>query len=124
MTAVTNECSRRDVLKATAASLVVAGCLCKDSGGWGFAQSLLPCLNAQDAHQGEPQKGKIEFASSDEKLVKGFRWAKSQALAYARKDGSIGPWYEASLPGRNAFCMRDVSHRARERSSWGWGHEP
>jgi hypothetical protein len=57
-----------------------------------------------------PQEGAIEFESSDSKLVDGFRRAKSQALAYRRSDGSIGPWYEAALPGRDAFCMRDVSH--------------
>lgn len=116
-----NECSRRDVLKATAASLVVAGCLCKGSGDWGFAQSLLHGSDAQDAREGEPQEGAIEFESSDAKLVEGFRWAKSQALAYARTDGTIGPWYEASLPGRNAFCMRDVSHMSTGAQFLGLG---
>ena len=23
----------------------------------------------------------------------------------------VGPWYEAALPGREAFCIRDVSHQ-------------
>ncbi len=58
---------------------------------------------------GSPQKqpeGTLEFASSDTALVDGFRWAKAQALAYVRNSPSIGPWYEAALPGRNAFCMR------------------
>jgi len=24
----------------------------------------------------------------------------------------VGYWYEAALPGREAFCMRDVSHQS------------
>jgi hypothetical protein len=67
------------------------------------------------------QEGAIEFESSDRKLVDGFRWAKGQALAYARTDGSIGPWYEASLPGRDAFCMRDVSHMSTGAQFLGLG---
>jgi hypothetical protein len=54
----------------------------------------------------------LEFHSSNASLNASFLWAKQQALAYARSgSGSIGPWYEAALPGRNAFCMRDVSHQ-------------
>jgi hypothetical protein len=54
----------------------------------------------------------LQLESSDAKLVQVFQWAKSQALAYAH-DGSDpgGPWYEAALPGRNSFCMRDVAHQ-------------
>jgi hypothetical protein len=52
----------------------------------------------------------LDFTSSDTRLVEGFRWARAQALAYVRDSPAIGPWYEAALPGRNAFCMRDVSH--------------
>lgn len=121
MMAVTNKCSRRDALKATAASLVVAGYLCKGSCSWGYAQSAFHRSTAQDAHEGKPQEGAIEFASSDAKLVNGFRWAKAQAMAYARTDGSIGPWYEAALPGRNAFCIRDVSHQSTGAQFLGLG---
>jgi hypothetical protein len=46
-------------------------------------------------------EGSLEFASSDTKLMDGFRWAKAQALAYVRESPAIGPWYEAALPGRN-----------------------
>lgn len=35
-----------------------------------------------------------------------FDWAKNQSLAYAFDDDPVGLWYEASLPGREAFCMR------------------
>ena len=60
--------------------------------------------------QNVPPGADIQFDSSDRKLVDGFNWAKGEALSYAHSDGPIGPWYEAALPERNAFCMRDVSH--------------
>jgi hypothetical protein len=54
----------------------------------------------------------LKFHSSNSSLNESFQWAKQQALQYARlAPGPIGPWYEAALPGRNAFCMRDVSHQ-------------
>lgn len=54
----------------------------------------------------------ITFACDDSVLSEGFRWAKAQALAYVHDSDPVGPWYEAALPGRDAFCMRDVSHQA------------
>jgi len=54
-------------------------------------------------------------------LVDDFHWAKAQALAYVRNDGLIGPWYEAALPGRDAFCMRDVSHMSTGAQLLGLG---
>jgi hypothetical protein len=58
------------------------------------------------------QDGKITFTSDDPVLVKGFAWAKQQAMVYVhRGNDPVGPWYEAALPGRSAFCMRDVSHQ-------------
>ena len=58
------------------------------------------------------QDGKISFTSDDQALVKGFDWAKQQAMAYVnRGNDPVGHWYEAALPGRSAFCMRDVSHQ-------------
>lgn len=56
--------------------------------------------------------GAIAFSSNYQPLVQGFDWAKSQALAYVFEDDPVGRWYEAALPGREAFCMRDVSHQA------------
>jgi hypothetical protein len=32
-------------------------------------------------------------------------------MAYVFDGDPVGPWYEAALPGRRAFCMRDVSHQ-------------
>jgi len=54
----------------------------------------------------------ITFNSSDNELNDVFKWAKKQALAYAFDDDAVGPWYEAALPGREVFCMRDVAHQA------------
>ena len=64
------------------------------------------------AMTGQCQDGKITFTSDDAALVKGFEWAKKQAMAYVnRGNDPVGHWYEAALPGRSAFCMRDVSHQ-------------
>lgn len=61
---------------------------------------------------GRCQEAKITFACDDQALVAGFAWAKKQAMAYVfRGHDPVGPWYEAALPGREAFCMRDVSHQ-------------
>lgn len=54
----------------------------------------------------------LTLDSSDRGLVEAFNWAKRQALAFAFDGDPVGPWYEAALPGREAFCMRDVSHQA------------
>jgi hypothetical protein len=80
-------------------------------------------LLGQTAHPNlsHSPEGSVEFASSDTRLVDGFLWAKAQALAYARESSAIGPWYEAALPGRNAFCMRDVSHMSNGAHFLGLG---
>ena len=54
----------------------------------------------------------LELVSSDTRLVEAFSWAAGQASAYAFDDDPVGPWFEAALPGREAFCMRDVAHQA------------
>jgi len=58
------------------------------------------------------EKGRIEFSSSHPDLNRGFDWAKGQAQAYVFEGDPVGMWFEAALPGREAFCMRDVSHQA------------
>lgn len=55
---------------------------------------------------------RLEFTSSSPELTRAFSWAKQQALAYVHDGDPVGRWYEAALPGREAFCMRDVSHQA------------
>ncbi len=54
----------------------------------------------------------LTFNSDDSELNEVYFWAKKQALAYAFEGDAVGLWYEAALPGREAFCMRDVSHQA------------
>ena len=56
--------------------------------------------------------GTITIASDHRGLVEGFEWARDTALGYAREGDPVGKWFEAALPGREAFCMRDVSHQA------------
>lgn len=58
------------------------------------------------------EKGRVDFISSYGPLQEGFHWAKAQALAYSFEGDHVGKWFEAALPGREAFCMRDVSHQA------------
>lgn len=73
--------------------------------------SLLMLLESSAAAQ-KSQDGLINFTSSDTALENGFRWAKLQALKYVRRSNDpVGPWYEAALPEREAFCMRDVAHQ-------------
>jgi hypothetical protein len=57
------------------------------------------------------RRSSLELRSSDSQLVHSFNWAKQQAMAYVFDGDPVGPWYEAALPGRRAFCMRDVSHQ-------------
>ncbi|MCX6573424.1 MAG: hypothetical protein NTX99_05475, partial [Candidatus Aminicenantes bacterium] len=58
----------------------------------------------------------LGLETPDAKLAAAFDWAKAQALDYvfpaAFYDDPVGDWYEAALPSRFAFCMRDVSHQA------------
>ena len=54
------------------------------------------------------------LTSNDSNLVKAAQWAHEKALSYSH-DGSgdeVGPWFEAALPSREAFCMRDAAHQA------------
>jgi hypothetical protein len=53
----------------------------------------------------------VQFHSSDPVLNTRFDWARKQALACVHDHAPIGPVYEAALPGREAFCMRDTSAR-------------
>ena len=83
-------------------------------GCWGCSDGET-VTNNKDGNQPEPQPTakSITFTSSDKDLERTFYWAKKMALSYAH-DGNdpVGHWYEAALPGRNAFCMRDASHQS------------
>ena len=55
----------------------------------------------------------LSFTSSDDALAATFEWARDMALSYAHDDSDpVGYWYEAALPERYAFCMRDASHQS------------
>jgi len=55
----------------------------------------------------------FKFESSNTELQSAVKWAKQKALSYAHDDSDpVGYWYEAALPNREAFCMRDVSHQS------------
>lgn len=59
------------------------------------------------------EKKEFRFSSSDKNLERTFFWSKKMALSYAHDNTDpVGYWYEAALPGRNAFCMRDASHQS------------
>lgn len=59
-----------------------------------------------------PAQPVVEFKSSDTAVQEAFSWAKTTAWHYkGNSTDPVGPWYEAALPLRNAFCMRDVSHQ-------------
>ena len=68
---------------------------------------------------GKPES-KLALESSDAPLMEGFNWAKQQARAFGFVGDPVGPWYEAALPGRSAFCMRDVAHKAQETKCRAW----
>jgi hypothetical protein len=55
--------------------------------------------------------GGITLKTSDSRLAAAFEWARGQALAFAFSGDPVGDWYEAALPGRQAFCMRDTAHQ-------------
>lgn len=55
----------------------------------------------------------LVFYSNNSALNSAFDWAKNHALSLAHSGNDpVGYWYEAALPNREAFCMRDVSHQA------------
>ncbi|HEY1964677.1 MAG TPA: hypothetical protein VGG59_07095 [Acidobacteriaceae bacterium] len=83
-----------------------------------IAALLVACSGFAAAQQ--PVASPLVFTSSNASLQQSFDWAKQQALTYARPAaGVMGPWYEAALAGRNAFCMRDVSHQTEGAAALG-----
>lgn len=82
------------------------------------------CMNGQTVTPESKQKQNVTFESTDTALVNTFNWAVKQALFY-RGDSNdpVGPWYEAALPARYAFCMRDVSHQVIGAEILGMGRE-
>jgi len=55
---------------------------------------------------------KLRLVSPDRNLVRIFNWARETSLSFVGLDRDpVGPWYEAALPKREAFCIRDVCHQ-------------
>lgn len=66
----------------------------------------------------------LQLKTSDSQLQQAFDWAKAQALAYVSTDHDpVGDWYDAALPGRYSFCMRDVSHQVMGAEALGLAAE-
>lgn len=78
-----------------------------------IVSALMPLVAASAlAHAPVAEPG-LEFHSSDSTLEATFAWAKDMAMRYSHADGDpVGPWYEAALPEREAFCMRDAAHQS------------
>lgn len=75
--------------------------------------SALSCRRVSSNDLLEADDSNIRVASSDTLLVSIFNWARETSDGYVGIDSDpVGPWYEAALPGREAFCIRDVSHQS------------
>lgn len=60
----------------------------------------------------DPSRETFSISSNDTTLTQIFNWASERSESYVGNDNDpVGPWYEAALPEREAFCMRDVSHQ-------------
>src|SRR5438045_3324675 len=72
--------------------------------------SVIPGITVGQSAASKPS---ITFSTSDKKIQQAFDWASAMALKYrGNPKDKVGPWYEAALPSREAFCMRDVSHQS------------
>ncbi|MCC6929402.1 MAG: hypothetical protein IT359_10470 [Gemmatimonadaceae bacterium] len=65
------------------------------------------------ARDASPQRTGTTLTTSDTALATIWEWARDKSNGYVGDDADpVGPWYEAALPGREAFCVRDVSHQS------------
>jgi hypothetical protein len=71
------------------------------------------CTTGKPENLLEKDSNGIRISSDDTTLVNLFNWAKETSNGYIGNDHDpVGPWYEAALPNREAFCIRDVSHQS------------
>ena len=71
-----------------------------------YACNSLPKIPAKENNRD------LALNASNKEIVTAFNWAKNKALSFAHDNTDpVGYWYEAALPNREAFCMRDVSHQ-------------
>jgi hypothetical protein len=104
----------RMIMIPMAAALFAVAAHSQTAGGPAGSGYRIIGAGITGASQLQPDAGtqsKLALESSDAKLVAAFDWAKRQARAYARDDDPVGPWYEGGEPGRESFCMRDISHQ-------------
>ena len=64
---------------------------------------------------------RLALFSADRALERGFDRLKGEALDRVFEGWPVGDYYEAALPGRDAFCMRDVSHQCMGAQALGLG---
>ncbi|MGA2269822.1 MAG: hypothetical protein ABSH44_15240 [Bryobacteraceae bacterium] len=104
----------RIISTAIAASMLAAAGLAQPPGAQSPPGYRIIGAGITGASQLQPDAGAgstLTLESSDARLVQAFDWAKRQARAYARDEDPVGPWYEGGEPGRESFCMRDISHQ-------------
>ncbi|MFA6126713.1 MAG: hypothetical protein WC699_05370 [Bacteroidales bacterium] len=78
----------------------------------GLVCSALSCTTNPSDRLLTADCASIRISSPDTLLVNIFNWAQTTSNGYAGSDSDpVGPWYEAALPNREAFCIRDVSHQ-------------
>lgn len=74
-----------------------------------YTYIIMSAVIALTAHAAGPAR----LITSDSLLAASYEKALTTALGYAHNGSDpVGLWYEAALPGRDAFCMRDLSHQA------------
>lgn len=72
----------------------------------------------------EAGRNTFSFSSNDTTLTQIFTWAVGNSNKYVGNDSDpVGPWYEAALPEREAFCMRDISHQCLGEELNGHGRQ-
>lgn len=84
------------------------------------------CNQAKEIYPDIADAGRTDFCvtSNDTTLTRIFDWAVGNSDKYLGKDDDpVGPWYEAALPAREAFCMRDVSHQCMGEELNGHGRQ-
>lgn len=81
---------------------------------WPLLLASLSCSpHSEQSYVYTPSSEVSRFSSSDTTVNNSYNWAKKMALSYSHDSlDPVGYWYEAALPQREAFCMRDVSHQS------------
>lgn len=54
----------------------------------------------------------MKFITTNKEMLRAYNWAVECAMGYVKEGYPVGPFYEAALPDRNGFCMRDMSHQS------------